>query len=243
MASLAFMRIIEDTPVRALALGAHPDDAELFAGATMAKWAGAGCRVVLAVATDGGAGGPTPESTRDSVAVLRAREQAAAARKLGVAQVEMLGLRDGELEDTGPLRGEMVRLIRMHRPEIVLTHDPHVWKRFCHRDHRILGTVVQDAVFPYARDRLHYQEHSAAGLAPHKAAELWFWDSDEPDVAVEVGGAIERQAAALAEHRSQLAGVLGGGAPDQFLAERAREAARGSQIELAELFRRLIAPA
>ena len=50
-----------------------------------------------------------------------------------------------------------------------------------HRDHRAVGIVTTDAVYPFARDHLHFPEHIVReGLEPHKVRELWYWGADEP---------------------------------------------------------------
>ena len=73
-----------------------------------------------------------------------------------------------------------MRLIRLYRPRIVLTADPYrryIW----HRDHRITGQVVLDAVFPYARDHLAYSDLLDEGLQPHKVKEVLLWSSYDPN--------------------------------------------------------------
>jgi LmbE family N-acetylglucosaminyl deacetylase len=115
---------------------------------------------------------------------------------------------------------------------------------FQHRDHRKAGIVTTDAVYPYARDHLHFAEQiTRDGLEPHKVRELWYWGMDEPNVIVDVTGAIERQIAALARHASQMPGF--NVAPGQTIGERlkrhAAELAAGHGFEHGAVFRRLIA--
>lgn len=231
-----------DVPSQAMAVGAHPDDAELHAGGTLARWIAAGCEVTLVVCTDGDAGSRDGDTSREGITQSRRVEQEAAAKVLGVREVVWLGFSDGGLEDTRELRGGIVEMIRHYRPDTVLTHDPHAWRRFSHRDHRIAGMVAQDAVFPFARDRLHFPEEVAAGLDPHKVTELLFWDGDEPDVIVDVSNYVRKQAEALGCHRSQLAGLACGPEPHDWLMERSRCVAIGESFEGGEVFRRLIAP-
>jgi LmbE family N-acetylglucosaminyl deacetylase len=126
---------------------------------------------------------------------------------MGVKHVVMLGYPDGELEDTRAFLGDVVRAIRQHRPHTVFVHDPYRMKGFQHRDHRKAGIVTTDAVYPYARDHLHFPEHlTRAGLEPHKVRELWYWGADEADVIVDVSNGVERQIAALIRHESQMPG-------------------------------------
>src|SRR5439155_730714 len=85
-----------------------------------------------------------------------------------------------ELEDTPALRKEVVRQIRRFRPDIVITSDP--LRRYQqHRDHRIIGQVTLDAVFPYARDRLHFPDlYRSEGLEPHKVHQVLIPGADAP---------------------------------------------------------------
>ena len=85
----------------------------------------------------------------EELAKIREQEQLVAAKLLGVREVVFLRYPDQSLEDTPEFRKEIVRQIRLYRPETVVTADPnrrYLW----HRDHRITGRVVMDAVFPYA---------------------------------------------------------------------------------------------
>lgn len=228
-----------------MAISAHPDDAELNAGGTLARWIAEGCEVTIVVCTNGAAGSSQADASPATVAATRQAEQKAAAREMGARRIEMLSHPDGALADTPEFRGKLVELIRRYQPHVVLTHDAHTRDRFVHRDHRITGTVVEDAIFPYARDPLHYSEHLRQGLQPHKVAELLLWDSDAPNVYVDVSEWIDAQARALQEHAGQLAGIFGENATlsDQ-LRLRASETARdcNCNCDFAEAFRRLEAP-
>lgn len=186
-----------------MVVNAHPDDAEFGCGGTIARWAGGGREVVYVVCTNGDRGSSDPEMTSERLAAIRVKEQRAAAAALGVKEVIFLGYPDGGLEDTGAFREQLVRLIRKHRPEIVLTSNPHR-RPFQHRDHRIVGTVTLDAVFPYARDRLYYPEHEAAGLATHKVREVYLWGTDEPDIVIDITGVMDKKLAALRCHVTQV---------------------------------------
>lgn len=237
------LETLDRIPARALVVAAHPDDAELFAGATLAKWAASGCLVTVAICTNGGAGTVDPGAFRTALAGIRAAEQRAAANALGIATLVLMDFADGALEDTAAFRGDIVKLIREFRPHTVLTHDPYRPGVLDHRDHRITGTVVRDAVYPFARDALHYPEHIAAGLEPHKVSEVLLWETGEPNCIVEVSGFVAVQADALACHRSQLPGLPCGENPYQWLETRARRAAEGTGFAYGEQFRRLVAPA
>jgi LmbE family N-acetylglucosaminyl deacetylase len=228
------------TETYALAIAAHPDDNEFGAAGTVARWTAEGRRVVYVVCTGGEKGTSDPSLTPESLAAIRAREQRAAAKVLGVQEVVFLGLPDQGLEDTADFRKLIVRLIRAFRPEAVVTSDPYrryIW----HRDHRILGQVVLDAVFPFARDRLAYPELLAEGLAPHKVREIYFWGSEDVNFRSDITETFDLKIAALRCHQSQMRG-LPGGDPEKWLRERCRDMAAGESFGLAEGFHRVTAP-
>src|SRR5580658_1439322 len=108
-------------PPRALAVGAHPDDIEFGCGATLAKWAAAGCQIALCVCTDGSRGTWDAHADPAELVVTRQAEQRAAARALHAsAEVVFLGWHDGELESGLRQRWEVAAWIRRLRPTVVL---------------------------------------------------------------------------------------------------------------------------
>ncbi len=222
----------------ALVIAPHPDDAEIGAGGTVARWTARGRRVVLALVTSGEKGTSDPGVRPEDLGARREGEQRAAARVLGVDQVVFLRYPDQGVEDTPELRKDIVRLIRAHRPRVVVTSDP--YRRYLwHRDHRIVGQVVLDAVFPFARDPLAYPDLLDEGLAPHKVEEVWCWGAEEPNHRVDVAGTFAVKIAALRCHRSQIEGL---GVPDleETLRRMCREAAEGTPFDLAEAFHRAV---
>jgi LmbE family N-acetylglucosaminyl deacetylase len=238
------LEIVAEVPDRAMVIFAHPDDAEIGSGGVIARWVAAGCEVTYVLCTDGQAGTADRSLTPAELARKRADEQHAAAEFMGVKHVVMLGYPDGGLEDTRELLGDIVRAIRRYQPHTVFVHDPYRIKGFQHRDHRKAGLATTDAVYPYARDHLHYPEHiTQEGLEPHKVRELWYWGMDEPDVIVDITDSIDRQIAALVRHESQVPGL--NVAVGETIAERVKRnaaaLAEGYDFVYAAVFRRLIA--
>jgi len=238
------LEIVTDVPDRAHVIFAHPDDAEIGSGGVVARWVAAGCEVTYVLCTNGDAGTAERSLTPAELARQRAAEQRAAADFMGVRHVVMLGYPDGFLEETREFLGDVVRAIRRHRPHTVLVHDPYRTRGFQHRDHRKAGIVTTDAVYPFARDHLHFPEQIAGdGLAPHKVRELWYWGMDEPNVIVDVTDSIDRQIAALTRHQSQMPGF--NVPPGETLGERVKRSAAdhaaGYDFEYGAVFRRLIA--
>ena len=192
---------------RVLVVGAHPDDAEYYAGGTLLRFVEQGARVALTVCTGGGRGGRDLE---DPVAI-RAAEQAAAAELMGFAARENLGRTDGELAVDEPLRESIVCALRRERPDIVITHDPRalfapVRDRFRlqHSDHRATGQGTLDAIYPRAPSPNFYPKQlSDLGLAPWYPREVWLMDTAEPTIRIDVSTTFERKLDALRAHRSQ----------------------------------------
>jgi LmbE family N-acetylglucosaminyl deacetylase len=192
-----------------LAVFAHPDDAELAAGGTLAKWAAAGRGVHLLVLTDGDRGSLDAAADRARVAEVRGRETVEGARELGLAGATVLDVHDGELEDADEVRAAVVREIRRLRPEIVLTCDPTTWfladRYVNHPDHRTAGAIALAAVFPAAGNPHYFPEQLAEGLGPHDARRLWLAWTTGANHREDVGATFETKVAALGRHASQLA--------------------------------------
>lgn len=192
------------TPERALVVIPHPDDAEVWAGGTIARWVRAGSEVHYVLCTDGSKGTDDPEIDPKELGSIRRREQLAAAAILGVKNVVMLGRPDGELEDTSDFRRDLVRQIRVVKPDVVLTTEPYRRNMQWHRDHRIAGQVTLDAVFPYARDHLHFGELFAnEGIEPHKTAAIMFWGSENPNSFVDIAADFDTKMDAVMAHGTQ----------------------------------------
>jgi LmbE family N-acetylglucosaminyl deacetylase len=228
-------------PERALAIGAHPDDIEFGCGATLAKWAAAGCRVTLLVLTDGSKG--TWEAGTDPMALLTTRqlEQKNAASALGAAGVHFLGRVDGELVDGREEQAAICEIIRTVRPDVVLGHDP--WKRYrIHPDHRRAGWLTLDAIVA-ARDPHFFPEQP---VAPHRPACALLFEAEEVDHLESVDAWIDTKIASLLAHRSQWRSTMGitddGTGRDEFAAQIRDEATRSaadSGIVAAEPFKLL----
>lgn len=192
------------TPARVLAISAHPDDSELQAGGTLAKWAADGCEVSIVVCTDGSKGTWNPDADLAELVATRQQEQRDAAAALGATgTVGFCGWVDGELEQTRANIGTITEWIRTLTPSIVITHDP--WKRYrLHPDHRNAGFLVTDAVVA-ARD-----PHFFPDLGPHhRPDELWFFEADEPNHVEHVDGWLDTKIASLERHVSQLESTMG----------------------------------
>ena len=105
--------LVDDTPANVLAVYAHPDDPEISAGGTLARWADEGAQVWVLITTRGDKGTPDPAADLDALARLRIEETAKASERLGFADHFHLDYRDGELPDDLDLRAAIVRRVRI----------------------------------------------------------------------------------------------------------------------------------
>ena len=117
------MAVFDEVPASALAVYAHPDDPEISAGGTLARWAAAGAEVWVLITTRGDKGTPDPDADLAAVAARRVEETEASVETLGLAGHFHLDHGDGEIDEPR-LREEIVRHVRTLRPEVVLGPDP-----------------------------------------------------------------------------------------------------------------------
>ena len=214
----------------------HPDDAEGGAGGTIARWTAEGRKGVLVLCTNGDKGTSDRGISPESLAKIREKEQRNAAEALGISEVVFLGFPDQGLEDCSEFREKLVRQIRIHKPQTVITVDP-ARPYIRHRDHYMCGRVTLDAVFPYARDHLAYPEHLKEGLEPHKVSEVYLFRPDTPDTFLDITDTFETKIQALYCHVSQ----TGEPSEERKARSRARHEEVGKKIgvALAEEFKRI----
>jgi N-acetylglucosamine malate deacetylase 1 len=185
-----------------LAIGAHPDDVEVFMGGTIAKLASRGLSVLLVDLCSG-------EPTRHAATGVRA-EQAARAAAILCADRVGLPFRDRMIQDTPETRLAVAEQIRRFRPRFVFTSEG------CgvHPDHKAVTDIVTNAVF-YARLPKWDEVPGCACLAstaPHEIERLYFghcrmespWERF--DFAVDVSDTYDQKLAALAEYESVFSG-------------------------------------
>jgi len=229
-----------------LVVGAHPDDNDFGAGATVGKAGAQGANVIYLIATTGQRGSSDATMTPEKLSAVRKKEQEAAAGVLGVREVHFLDYVDGELIPDIRLKERIVTFLRRYRPEIVFTMDPSFFyfKDFGfvnHSDHRAIGEATLDACYPLARDRLSFPSHQEAGLNPHKVKELLLHSfvPENANFFVDVTDTFDLKIKALSRHKSQVSDI-------QKLAERMREraeaAGRLAGCRYAEAFVRLHLP-
>ena len=129
------------TQLRIIAIGAHPDDCDGKFARTAAKFVKAGAAVKFLSVTNGDAGHQTEGG--GSLARRRYAETQESARRLGIAEYEVLNNHDGELLPTLDVRTQIIRAIRQWKADVVVAPRPNDY----HPDHRYTGVLVQDAAY------------------------------------------------------------------------------------------------
>ena len=204
---------------RALCVAAHPDDLEYGIAAAVDRWGQQGKTVSYLLATHGEAGidGVSP----NEAASLRAHEERDGAAEVGVEVVEFLDYDDGMVEYGLPLRRDIARAIRIHKPEVVvtLTHR----ERFAgggtnQADHRAVGLAALDASKD-AGNRWIHPHLADEGYEPWSGVR-WVCMAGSPEIThgVEVTGHMDAAVASLQAHQNYLEG-LGGDVPDSDVLE------------------------
>lgn len=196
---------------RVLVIGAHPDDTDFGASATIAALTDRGVEVTLCVLTAGDAGYAADAEfagTGEEIIATRTAEQQAAAAVVGVSEVIMLDEPDGHVQPTPELVGTIVELMRKVRPDAVISmHPERAWDRLqkSHPDHLACGEAVVRAVYPYVENPHAYPELRAAGLEPFKIRHLLLFGAPQQHINLhaEVTGFQDRKLEALERHLSQ----------------------------------------
>jgi len=229
------VRVLSLSPASAMAVYAHPDDADVAAGGTLALFAGGGAAVHLVVVCDGAKGSHTPETDAASLRERRRAELQHAADLLGAASVTCLDRPDGGVVNDEELRATLVELVRRHRPEVVLGPDPTATffggVYVNHRDHRETGWALLDAVAPAAAMPLYFPERGPA----HRVSHLLLSGTAEPDALIDVSRVIDTKVKAVLAHATQ----TGGDAESirEVVYQRAEQAGRPVGLAFVEPFR------
>ncbi len=190
---------------RALCVFAHPDDLEFSSGGTVSRLCAEGWRVDILVTTSGNKGTKDPEVTGQMLAGEREEEARNAARIMGANEPIFLGFHDGGTTNDDELRALLVRHIRRLRPELMLTWDG-FRPGFNHRDHRVAGQAVYDAIYPSSDDHLYYPLDKEEGLEPHRPAAMLMAGSPTADYHVDISKHFRTKIRAILAHTSQMRG-------------------------------------
>ncbi|MEU8818702.1 PIG-L deacetylase family protein [Actinoplanes sp. NPDC048796] len=200
---------VDESWQRGLAIVAHPDDLEFGTAAAIARWTAQGKDITYVLLTSGEAGidGLDPAEA----APAREREQRESAAIVGVEQVDFLGLPDGVLEYGVPLRRELTRVIRTHRPDIIITNNfrdswDEAGQALNMSDHMVTGRAVLDA----ARDAANRWIFRDQGLDKWSTREVWAAGSPRSTHGVDTTDTFDLGVRSLEAHAAYLNGLTSG---------------------------------
>ena len=224
---------------RIVSIHAHPDDAEILAGGTLAHLALRGHRITIVTMTPGDCG--SVEYGAEEIAAMRRAEAATASALIGADYV-CAEFRDLAIFNDDPSRRRVTSLIRGLRPDIILTSAPSDY----HCDHEATSVLVRDACFGVSCPNYKAGEAVALDRIPH----LYFMDSIEgrdrdgrpvqPDFCVNVEETFEKKRAMLTAHASQRNWLMKQHGMDDYLRtmeEWTRWRGASCGVDLAEGFR------
>lgn len=179
-----------------LAVGAHPDDVEIFCGGTLAKYRKQGHNIFIAMTTSGNQG--SSKYNRDEIAAIRENEQLEAAKVIG-AEVRFMRYDDQGLIDTPEIRRSIINSIRWANPDVIFTHYPHDGST----DHAITGKIVSEVLLSLPGKNIKADEPPIT-----KAPSLFFWDTSAgvgflPEAYVDITDVVEIKREAFSKHESQ----------------------------------------
>ena len=187
---------------------AHPDDCDFGAGGTIAQWTAKGIEVSYCIITNGDQGGEESGIPLEEMAQVRQKEQRDAGAALGVTDITYLNYRDGWLMPSIELRKEIVKAIRIAKPDRMLVQSPERnWERIfaSHPDHLAAGETAIQAVYPDARNPYAFTDLKESGFEPWRVREVWMTGSPTPNHFVDITETFDKKMAALHSHVSQTA--------------------------------------
>ncbi len=189
----------QDNKLNIIVIGAHPDDPEKVGG-TAYNWIQQGHNVVMVSVTNGNAG--HHELTRDQLERTRREEARRAGEVIGVKNYILLDINDGELMPTYENRLKIIRLIREHKADIVITHRPYDY----HPDHRYTGQLVLDAAYmvivPTILPTIPHLERNPVFL--YMSDRFTEPTPFKPDVCIDIDNAIKKKMDMYHEHTCQM---------------------------------------
>jgi LmbE family N-acetylglucosaminyl deacetylase len=189
----------QERKINVIAFGAHPDDCDLGAGGTAAKYAARGHRVRFVSVTNGDAGHQTEGG--GALANRRRAEAQEAGKRIGIEYV-VLDNHDGELLPTLPVREQIIRQMRQVNADLVLAPRPNDY----HPDHRYTGILVQDAAYMVTVPNICPDTPSLR----KNPVFLYFQDSFQkpapfsPDIAVAIDDVMDKKWSMVDAHESQM---------------------------------------
>lgn len=201
---------------RILAIFAHPDDMEVYAGGLVMRLVAEGKQVRSVKMTSGGKGSRDNIIAEEKLVAAREAEDLASMKLFGISEADSVYLRidDGFVENNHQTIEQLAKQIRQFKPDLIITHNPEkVLIRFAagenwvnHRDHRHTGLSAVDAAYPYSRDTNFFPDQlTEEGHASHATFEFLFVDHfDHLDlVHFDITNYFDQRVKVLGTHESQ----------------------------------------
>jgi LmbE family N-acetylglucosaminyl deacetylase len=202
--------INDDEIKRILVVMAHPDDCDYQAGGSIAKWRETGIHVSYCIITNGDQGGGKSDVAVEEIPKVRQQEQRAAGAVLGVSEITFLNYRDGSLFPSIELRRDIVKAIRIAKPDRMVVQSPERnWERIysSHPDHLAAGESAVQAIYPDARNPYAFPELKIEGLEPWRVREVFITGSPTPNHFIDITNQFDKKIAALKAHATQTAHI------------------------------------
>tara|TARA_A100001037_G_scaffold306191_1_gene349770 strand:- start:11202 stop:11936 length:735 start_codon:yes stop_codon:yes gene_type:complete len=226
---------------------AHPDDIEFRYAGSVAKWIHDQNEVEYCIATSGEKGFNSNGKeilSCEKRQEIRESEQISAAEVVGVKRIHFLKFPDGELENNAFLRKEIVKLIRIFKPQIVVSGDPSMnsYDSFpgYHSDHLAIAAAVFESLYPACGNENFFPELiSEEKLMPFTPKLAMFGNSQNADTWTDIEDFFEIKMKALACHKSQIEDIQ---EIIPRIMERSKEYGKQAGLNFAESFRTLELP-
>jgi len=178
---------------------AHPDDAELVCGGTLARAKAEGAAVAICTMCKGDKGAGSREKGGEALS-LRRREEAGQAAKIVGAELFWFACPDGELYDNYENRRKLMEIYRQYKPTLLIGHN----NKDYHPDHRAAYALTEAASW-FCASRGHITDTAPLPAPPV----LWLADSInmaqfDPDFYIDITGFMDVKRSMLACHKTQL---------------------------------------
>lgn len=187
---------------RVLAVQPHYDDNDIAAGGTLAALVQSGAEVHYLTVTDDLVG-VLDQSLSDEAMTARLRaEQRTAGALIGVAEHYWLNYPDAGRYDHFDLRRQIIRHIRLLRPDSVFTCDP--WLLYeAHQDHIRTGLAVAEAATLFNLMRLATDPTVDESFEPYELTAIVFYATSNPNTVFDISATREQKHRAIDSYRAQ----------------------------------------
>jgi len=187
---------------RILAVQPHYDDNDIGAGGTLAALVEKGAKLFYLTVTDDLVGVIDQSLTDEQMTAQLRAEQEQAGAAIGVARQYWLGYPDAGKYDYFDVRRDIIKHIRMLRPDFIFTCDP--WLPYeSHSDHILTGRAVAEAVSLYSMIRLATELTVDVHFEPFDVAGIAFYATAYPNTIMDISGTYEKKHKAIDAYRAQ----------------------------------------